>query len=913
MEAKLHTKLTEKLNPKLEEYFKENGIDSFEINSLHLGNWISDFSQAIDEGFKALIYKFLIYPKDFAANIQQYISLIKSYISNDHFILDLKEINEKLQILPKSLNTVSLSKIKDVLREKDGSFPIEYNDFKNLGDSLKNELDNLNQYLDEEYVKISSDIKSIEEAEDNKSIQAIENGLFNIVKLVGFVMFKVGETGEIDFENFNNITNKLLTPYRPVHHLDRSVGYDKVKGAKGDTEENIHKYLVDEPQTKRSKKLLQNLEGDDPFQKLLSKIIQDTPDNEDKNIFSKNDDLNNVIQLETKDFIDLYGYLKENMVIACGKLTDFELYFKNLSPIYDPLEFNLKLAELGTALHMFEDFYSHSNFIEFSILSLYQIYKSPQLNQFKNPHQIQALFNGVPQNKLAFTNLEMNKVVRSLVKTAKNPKNIDSNIATGFFGSNDLFISLFHILVGTIKSRISDLDEEKTYTENVIGKIRTDLVLKQKELLFKVQSIQQLEKKISEIEKKKESELKALEKEYFADLNISEDKFKTENKYRKDISQIEEQYDEETEMINDFIKNFNRYTEIRKKIDFSNIDFASEPPEYITDKELAELFVNYKPDNKVALYLKRAINYFILAKDLHHVYKFGKDYLEAFKRIYQIIRIILTLIRIIKILLKYPAALVRLIKLFVKKALGYIPEYLLVKEYILQLVENSMVRALEFIKDPLLKKTEYTTGCHSLMAKDEEYEKPKLNDLAMKMAAYVDLVIFKNMFTYKDKENFVDWYTLIQLYCVNYTNINTDVLPYHQLDMIRDYQRRLNLNDIQHKTWYQENEKKINGILEKNNDPYDGKTPVAIKTVPPLPVRVYNKVNGTNLPFNPGLLNLFNYEIILRGDKDVGNVLLPANLSEAEAKEFLEITKEINKEINKLYLHAAIIQNYLVK
>ena len=915
MEAKLHTELTEALNPKLEKYLKDKGIDYFEINSLHLGNWISDFSQAIDEGFKARIYKFLIEPKDFAANFHQFISLIKTYISNDHFILDMNEVNEKLQILPKSWNLLSFSKIKDILKEKDGSFPLEYNDFINLRDSLIYEMDNLNLYLDDEFVKISSDIKSIEEAENNKSIQAIEYGLFSIVKLLGFVMFKVGETGEIDFENFNNITNKLLTPYRPVHHLDRSVGYTKIKGAKGDPEENTYRYLIDEPQSEKGKKLLHHLEGDDLFQKLVSKTIQDPPNSEVENVFSKNDDLVNIIQLETKDYIDLYGYLKEYMIIACGKLTEFELYLKNLSPVYDPLELNLKLAELGTTLHMFEDFYSHSNYIEYSILSLYQIYKSPHLDQFKNSHQIHALFDRRAQNKLAFSNLEMNKVVRSLVKTEENPKSIDSNIATGYFGSNDLFISLFHILVGVITNSISDLDDDKSYKENVSLKIRRDLIKKQKDVLLKFQSINELENKKIEIEKKKERELKSLEREYLADLKTSKNKIKRENKYRKDVKLLEEQYDEEIEMINDIIKSFNRYTGIRKKIDFSNtnFDFDFDPPEYITDKEIAELFVKYRPDNKVALYLKRAINYFILAKDLHHAYKFGKDYFEAFRRIYQIIKIVLTLLRIIKILLRYPGAWVRLIKIFIKKYLGFIPGYLLIKEYLLKLVEIITVHVLESIKDPYLKKTEYTTGCHSLMAKDEEFEKAKLNDIAMKMAAYVDSVILRNLFTNQDEENFVDWYTLVQLYCVNFTNINTDVLPYHQLDTIKDYHKRLNLNDIQHRIWYLANEKKAYVSQRNNSNPYDGKTPVIIKTVPPLPVRAYTTVNGKNQTFKPDLLNLFNYEIILRGSKEVGNVMLPGTLNEAEAKNFIKDAKEINDEINRFYLHASIVQNYLIQ
>ena len=66
---------------------------------------------------------------------------------------------------------------------------------------------------------------------------------------------------------------------------------------------------------------------------------------------------------------DLYWYLRDDIQIIAGRLTDLDLtwasrYLSASPPPDNDLDWNKGLAKLGRAVHGIEDFYAHSNFIE---------------------------------------------------------------------------------------------------------------------------------------------------------------------------------------------------------------------------------------------------------------------------------------------------------------------------------------------------------------------------------------------------------------------------------------------------------------------------------------------------------------------------------------------------------------------
>jgi hypothetical protein len=52
-----------------------------------------------------------------------------------------------------------------------------------------------------------------------------------------------------------------------------------------------------------------------------------------------------------------------------------------------------------------------------------------------------------------------------------------------------LFVSLFHVLIGAVKGRISDLDDSKSPWENIEENLRIEFVLEQQKLWLKFQIV----------------------------------------------------------------------------------------------------------------------------------------------------------------------------------------------------------------------------------------------------------------------------------------------------------------------------------------------------------------------------------------------------------------------------------------
>ena len=236
------------------------------------------------------------------------------------------------------------------------------------------------------------------------------------------------------------------------------------------------------------------------------------------------------------------------------------------------------------------------------------------------------------------------------------------------------------------------------------------------------------------------------------------------------------------------------------------------------------------------------------------------------------------------------------------------------KEYVMELLEVSLIHIIENIKDPLLRETEYTTGSHSLIAKDESYEKPKLNETAMKMAAYVDEVILKNMFEYDKQGFYTDWYTLIPLYCYCYAPIEVSSLPEHRIepDRISDINKQLDLSNVKHRRQKAINQRTSEDLRSSNEKAYS-EQPVVASLDNLVPRQVNLSGQGADTDVDPYMLKLFNYQIILKREKEVGYVRLPASMTREEAEHYVDTAGRILDEIDDQFLRASIHLNYLVE
>jgi hypothetical protein len=148
----------------------------------------------------------------------------------------------------------------------------------------------------------------------------------------------------------------------------------------------------------------------------------------------------------------IYEYLQDDLKIAAGYLARADLEFARRSflpgsgflPDDTDEQWNLQLAELGHVMHMVEDFFSHSNFIEHAARELGDEY-------LPSPKDAKGLDAMVYAKRLKkYTNVHDSE--------AKNWSGVpdEPNVVTGYFDSNDTIISLSHIardLFGNFKER----------------------------------------------------------------------------------------------------------------------------------------------------------------------------------------------------------------------------------------------------------------------------------------------------------------------------------------------------------------------------------------------------------------------------------------------------------------------------
>lgn len=132
---------------------------------------------------------------------------------------------------------------------------------------------------------------------------------------------------------------------------------------------------------------------------------------------------------------DLYWYLRDNIQIIAGRLTELDLnwgsHYLSMSPPPDTdLEWNLGLARLGRAIHGIEDFYAHSNFIEHAAKIMGDRYLPLEFQLFDKRRFLKRLkkynYSSVPED------------------WALNAD--EDSVVTGYFDFIDTMFSISHIL-----------------------------------------------------------------------------------------------------------------------------------------------------------------------------------------------------------------------------------------------------------------------------------------------------------------------------------------------------------------------------------------------------------------------------------------------------------------------------------
>jgi len=146
----------------------------------------------------------------------------------------------------------------------------------------------------------------------------------------------------------------------------------------------------------------------------------------------------------------IHRYMRDDITVAAGKLAGFDrmvahpAFRLGIRPDFDSIEFNKALAQLGAAMHLIEDFFAHSTFVEHAALA-----GGPEYLNWK------AGGNGgdstaTPESP--FTQEDQAKIVRRLMRHSdahsgsEDPAWISPFLVTGTFDGRDTLVSLLHLL-----------------------------------------------------------------------------------------------------------------------------------------------------------------------------------------------------------------------------------------------------------------------------------------------------------------------------------------------------------------------------------------------------------------------------------------------------------------------------------
>lgn len=768
MEAGKHEEIAKELEGLIEEYLnisnrKENDLC---MGSLYMGNWIADFSQLLDEGVKAKVFSVF----SFVHKANKSIKNISSEIIKRTKKKNIKKETAKLvnEYLAKK-NLDSIYKASNFLVDIGGNEASE--NALNIIESMGRELGKgFSQFAD-----LLKSIKSDEGVPNPEILKTIEVVLFAVVKFLAFRKFVVTADKSMPIDTFNTITDELLTTYFPHDHLDRYFDYEKVYKNDIDLEtldDDPEKYLQNDAYSNLAKEYINTKSIEYKLDKAREEILKfDFLDDKEK--LKKIEEAKLNILSKGKGELGLYGYLEEDLLIACGKLSELQIDFRRVLNRDKSVDINLALAKLGKALHVFEDYYAHSNYIDFLILLIYQISKEnfATLSKIPNSIKFKDFFNKNLNNN-AFSNQEINRSIRSLVKTNSNKKAvglIDDKISTGYFGSEDIFVSLYHVFIGFI-SKISVLDSEESIFEEenlnkLVEKVFVEDFEEELKQLDRLKSKDGLLERRNIIQYDKEVELAKLDKKYNRILNwYSNGGVRYHNhkrKYAERKKGIIERYQVKLDAIDEMIT-FNQKIEDIQQLYLNGNTDPENIPSYFSKEDIKNLFSrkgdflfsnNKEHEDYILGFLFTIFNGIIFAEHAKLVgQKLGFQF-DIFKTLFKYAKIVKTTGRIVKILTSYQRALPKLLRMVIFPWMGEKTKEKIkdaAEQVILYNIEKWIINLLR-VKVQHKHLDEFRTGSHALMAKDEEYEKKNLHRNAMSMATYIDKYILKHLFYNKPK------------------------------------------------------------------------------------------------------------------------------------------------------------------
>ncbi len=678
MEAKGHEKLMDRTTSFLDEKLKSAGYSDYNLNCYYLGNWIADFSQLNDESIKFIIYKVACNPGELIDFAIATVELMEKSLENLNPVFEFF-LNAFSFMTPFWEEKKEYPEAMAILRQMVVHIKQELKDVKT---SVDTQVDPSIRY---NVFRLSKDDKplSLDEVRNNPTLNHIELALVLMAKFIGYNKFCLNARPVVgtvlDPSVFNEVFDDMFRKYLPHEHLDRRIDLKKLKKA-----QNLNSNRLDNLVTS-------------------GEILDDRKKGNDKNDKS----------------LGFYTYLDEYLTVACNKLNHHEEYFKGQMVVSGKNALNKEIARLGQTMHVFQDYFAHSNFIDFSNVFLFRAMKSNKLEEPLHK-SIHNLFCG-DRKYSEFENWKSTRATLN-VKSEKE----DNRIFTGYFDWVDTKSSLYHMLMGAIGS-ISEIDPfepfwdqdnlevygeslQKVGTEK-FDKLKDDLPL---DLLFMRKAA--LTKKLAD--SKDGNERKELE------------------------IQIQE--------LNEHLLSKKQFR------DLVIGKHSATLPDFVTLKDTKALF-SYRGsalDAKGIRLLTDVLNNLVQAKYALIVGGKVKNTFEKARELANFIEIIFSVIRVIILIYYYPQNVLRILLVAVKAIL---PEYArkvteaLLKQATKDILERLLTDNLEnFVGRKYNIQTRH--GSHSLMAKDDDFKQPKLSGFALDMAENVDRFILINMFFDSKKE-----------------------------------------------------------------------------------------------------------------------------------------------------------------
>lgn len=569
-----------------------------------------------------------------------------------------------------------------------------------LETSVRSFIDNI-KFSDEiiQALKSNDSVSKNDFVYDNR--MEIWETILIVLKLNGYKKFVKGE-GEMDFDNFKTIFDNYIETNSSIQRKESN-------------EKKLDRFRF---------KLNQYYPSDH-----LDRAFDEKKLNKD---FNKCGKLYHYLDDEINYDTSSYRYFEDYIHIIAEKLTTLNVEWiiptfyqnptlkpivKNSSNILIPedviatSEFYLNFSRLGQTLHVVEDFFAHSNFLELAVTNLDALMhpEFPRINFFSQKEYL---------NKLQPD--ELKRYLYTMFKSGKLnergefifPNDPEENLITGSFAEGDMAHSLYHLAFGWAEKELHSNDYAKIL----------DL-----ELEYLYPSI--IENQEDYVNTDKIDTLTYFYTEFLKIIQLDKD--------------------------DDFYKFFNKKEEYFSKYVFEYI-FIETTKLRDSDKDRKWDKVNFD-DNEVE-YLRELFNRIIKIVEKIILLKDGIDTLEALYASTDTLRELMKLI-LAFLCIFIPGVGVRAVKFLIMSLVKNIviellgeTVYLEIRKFLNEAVARFFTKALEgmgtFVETHLLGTFEKVRrGSHSILAKDEEYKNKHFNKKAIETAIFADKVVVLALLT----------------------------------------------------------------------------------------------------------------------------------------------------------------------